>query len=126
MANLVSMWCLEWQLEKKPADVLTGGVWQVSGFPGASGSSVVFKKCGVWPLPQSRANTGCDFHENKADNREDRDRARPARPDRNQLWDTLVSGLYVRVADSGARRWCFRYRNEHGKVRPIKLVIFRR
>jgi integrase len=38
-----------------------------------------------------------------------------------KLWDTLVGGLYLRMAASGSRRWYFRYRDDSGAVRSFKL-----
>ena len=45
----------------------------------------------------------------------------PSGQTETKLWDSLVNGLYLRISASGGRRWYFRYRNDHGKVRPLKV-----
>ena len=38
-----------------------------------------------------------------------------------KLWDSLVTGLYLRISASGGRRWYYRYRTDSGEVRPLKI-----
>ena len=45
----------------------------------------------------------------------------PSGQTETKLWDSLVNGLYLAHSASGGRRWYFRYRNDHGKVRPLKV-----